>query len=128
MALSLGSQTGSLSSHVMSLQTEGQPEPTVGMGATLLGWTDRYAATVTMIEAGIVTVQEDYAKRVDANGMSDVQTYEYTPDARGLVHHYCFRNNFWEAVQLNERTKRWVRKDGYGLRLGERCHYYDYSY
>ena len=128
MALTLGTQTGSVLNHVMSRQTKGQPNPEVGMGVTLLGWTDRYAATIIEVEGNVITVQEDQSKRTDGNGVSEDQTYSYEPNPNGMTHHYRFRNDAWEAVQRNERTGRWNRRDGYGLMLGVRQHYYDFSY
>jgi hypothetical protein len=128
MALSLGTPAGSVVNHIMSRQTEGQPEPEIGMGATLLGWTDRYAATIVKVEGDVITVQEDLAQRTDGNGVSESQTYSYEPDPNGMIHRYRFRNGAWEAVQRNERTGRWDRRDGYGLMLGVRRHYYDFSY
>lgn len=69
----LGTQTGSVTNHILSRATIGQPEPTVGMGATLLGWTDRHACTIVEVSMErdriVVTVQEDNAKRTDSNGM-----------------------------------------------------------
>jgi primosomal protein N' len=49
MGMKLGAQTASLTNHLQSRATIGQPEPTVGMGATLLGWTDRYAGTIVEV-------------------------------------------------------------------------------
>jgi len=128
MALALGEQTGSMMNNIMSRQTKGQPEPVVGMGATLLGWTDRYAATVIAVAGGVVTVQEDHAVRSDANGMSDAQDYTYSRNPEGLTYHFRFRDGAWEAVEFNDRTKRWNKRDGYGLKIGVRSHYYDYSF
>ena len=128
MALILGTQTASAVNHVLSRRTQGQPEPEVGMGATLLGWTDRYAATIIEVEGTIITVQEDLSERTDGNGASEDQTYSHESDPDGMTHHYRLRDGAWEAVQRNERTGRWSRRDGYGLVLGVRQHYYDFSY
>ena len=53
----------------------GQPVPEVGMGATVLHWTDRSPATVVEVfkigKAVAFTVQEDRATRIDQNGMRD---------------------------------------------------------
>ena len=45
--MNLGTETGSVMNHLMSRMVRGEPAPRVGMGATLLSWTDRHAATVT---------------------------------------------------------------------------------
>ena len=72
-----------------------QREPSVGDGATVLMWTDRYAATIVTVErfktgrrAGevkAVEVREDHAKRTDRNGQSESQTYEYSPNPSATV-------------------------------------------
>lgn len=131
--MKLGTQTGSLVNHLYSRAVIGQPEPELGMGATLLAWTDRHPATVTdtflVGKTRYVTVQDDDAKRLDRNGMSEAQEYEYTPNPKGRL--TTFRRNkdgMWEEVEWNAGTNRWRKRGGYGLRLGERRKYYDFSF
>lgn len=113
--------TGSLVNHLMA--NSRNPAPTVGMGATMLFWTDREACTVVEVskDGKTVLVQEDTATRTDNNGMSDCQSYAYSPDPNGGKHTYTLRRN-----------GRWVRKGdsmrGAGLRLGTRDHHHDYSF
>lgn len=129
----LGTQTGSLTNHLMARESL---KPTVGDGATILQWTDRDAATVIAVEevkgGWIVTVQEDNAKRTDTNGMSESQTYEYTPNPEGSK--YSFRSvdsSQWRQVRKNEKG-RWVyvgpKGEGYGLTIGTRKKYHDFSF
>lgn len=105
-----------------------QPEPAVGMGATILSWSDRYAATIVAIKLGAegkvteVTVVEDIATRVDSNGRSENQQWEYVRDPNGRKQVFTLRSN-----------DTWVRKgdpasDGLGLMVGDRKHFYDYSF
>lgn len=101
------------------------PQPEVGMGATILMWTDRHAATVTKVSASRkqVTVQEDKATRTDNLGMTDSgqeYTFEPNPDAPERV--YTLRKN-----------GAWVRqgeplRGGQRLAIGHRDHYYDFSF
>lgn len=103
-----------------------QPEPVLGMGATICLYTDRYAATVVEINrfktgkrAGMVSkvvVQEDNAKRADTNGMSDSQDYTYTPDPNG------------RRFEFNVNAKGKFLGDGFSLSLGNREKYHDYSF
>lgn len=128
----LGNQTNSLVNHLQSRAVIGQPEPVVGMGATLLGWTDRNPATIVEVfkigKTQYVLVQEDNAKRVDNNGMSEDQTYEYTPNPDAYKKAFRIgRNGLWEAVIKNEND-RYVKSGGNGLRIGEREKYYDFSF
>lgn len=109
----IGSETGSLMNHLMA---GGRIEPAVGMGATILCWTDRHAATIVRVTRCQVHVQYDNAKRTDENGMSECQTYAYTPNPNG-------------AVVVFRKTKRgWRSRCGNGLLVGERCHYHDFSF
>jgi hypothetical protein len=110
----LGSETGSAMNHVYT--TSAQPEPEVGMGATMCSWTDRHAGTIVKVTPCQVHVQEDIAKRTDENGMSECQRYEYTPNPRA-------------PVTIFRHTKRgWRSKCGKGLMIGVRMEYYDYSF
>jgi hypothetical protein len=120
--------TGSLQNHLYSRMVVGQPEPEVGMGATLLGYTDRHAATVTAWDAKtqVVSVQRDHAKRIDRNGMSECQDYEYSPDPEGYVEHFRrAKDGRWQPIRWNPETGRWNKRGGDGLRLGERREYWD---
>lgn len=108
----LGTETGSLVNYMMADGTQ----PQVGMGATILMWTDRKAGTIVKITPTQIHVQEDDAVRTDHNGMSESQTYSYSPNPHGTIH--IFR-----------KTKRGYRnKGGSALHIGEREKYYDYSF
>lgn len=117
MSLKLGTETGSLMNHLMTGPTEIVPE--VGMGVTLCGWTDRYAGTITKISPSgkTLTIVEDIAKRIDKNGMSESQTYEYTQDPDG------------KAMTARKGKRGWrVAQMGYGVILGVRKAYYDFGF
>ncbi len=53
--MKLGTQTGSVINHLHSRAVIGQPEPVVGMGATMLLWSDRRACTITNNINNIIT-------------------------------------------------------------------------
>jgi hypothetical protein len=137
MNMKLGTQTNSVMNHLMSRATLGQPEPVVGMGATLLGWTDRHAGTIVEVlpqkNGGvIVKVQYDTAKVVAGSTMSEDQTWEFERNPQGAIE--CFRrgadsSGAWDRVQYSVVTKRWRKfKSGKGLVIGRRDHYRDPSY
>lgn len=121
-----GKDTGSLVNHLYSRSAPRTPRtPVVGEGATILGWTDRHAGTVIEVRAdGSFTVQEDTVQRVDSNGMSEMQTYEYTPNPAGLTHDFAPVKRGKAKGQLRERGS----KDGNGVVLGRRDHYHDFSF
>lgn len=127
----LGTQTGSLMNHLYGRAVKGQPTPAIGMGATVLAWTDRRAATIIDVNGRIVTVQDDTATRIDGNGMSECQQYSFSENLYGAVTTFRQRKDgIWEEVRWNAETRRWnkVSGGGHGLRIGERCHYHDYSF
>lgn len=109
-----GIETGSLMNHIYSTPTEQAPE--VGMGATVLCWTDRHAGTIIKVTPAQIHVQHDIATRVDKNGMSESQQYEYAPDPNGRV----------DVFRMTKRG--WRNTSGNGLAIGIRQQYYDFSF
>ena len=99
------------------------PTPEVGMGATMLSWTDRKAATIIEVSKSgkRITIQPDKSTRTDSNGMSDSQTYTFEPNPKAYTTEYSLRKN-----------GRWVRvgdsMTGSSLLVGLREEYYDYSF
>lgn len=131
--MKLGTQTNSLTNHLLARGVVGQPEPEVGMGATVLCWTDRNPATIVAVRTLrghlYIDVQEDKAERTDNNGLSEEQHYSYEPNPRGYVNTYRReKNGMWAAVTFNTTTQRWNKTDGHGLRIGSREKYRDFSF
>ena len=111
-------ETGSFLNSVMGGSNRAL-EPEVGMGCTILCWTDRHAATVVEVRsATTIVVQQDHARRVDKNGMSESQKYEYTPNPEAT-----------REVFTRRKDGRWKKRGGgYTLMLGERMEYHDFSF
>jgi hypothetical protein len=130
--LKTGTQTGSLQNHLYSRMTKGQPEPVVGMGATILSYTDRHAATISKVfqdgKKLCIAVQRDDVRRVDSNGLSEDQKYIYSPRPDAAEHFFRFDGKSWHQIRKNSLTGRWNKTDGYGIRIGERQEYYDPSF
>lgn len=127
--MNIGTQAGSLTNHILLPSGIGQPDPVVGMGATLLDWKDRHPTTVIAWDGKILTVREDSCTRTDGNGMGEMQTYSFQPNSNG--HAYTFRKNkrgMWYEVEMNPDTGRWNKCSGRGLQIGHRRRYYDYSF
>ncbi len=127
--LRAGTQTGSLVNHVYSRFAV--PTPEVGMPATILGWTDRHPATVVEVftkgKSSYVVLQQDSYKRIDNNGMSDAQEYEYSRNPQGQKRTFRISaTGGLEAVHLNDNG-RYVKSDG-GAVIGVRERYYDFSF
>jgi hypothetical protein len=120
--MKIGTETGSLINHVMSASTSGIPE--VGMGATILSWSDRTAGTIIAASDREFVVQVDTAKRTDNRGMSDCQSYEYSPNPDGIT--YAFKR-----VARGHAKGEWRmngRKDGRSVIIGYRNQYFDFSF
>lgn len=127
--MNVGTQTASLVNHMYSRMTIGAPEPIVGMGVTMLLWTDRQAGTIVEVNAKkrYIAVTEDSTKRIDNNGISESQKYEYNAVMDGYRNYYRKdRKNQWRRCFYKENG-RLVFGSG-GLIIGHRESYYDFSF
>jgi hypothetical protein len=130
--LRLGTQTGSLINNIMSRSVIGEPLPEIGMGATMLSWTDRNPATiVTVFSKGktqYVGVNEDDAVRTDSNGYSESQSYEFSFNPHVFIQYYRKTSKgTWEGCYINPETGRFVKGNG-SLSIGQRGKYWDPSF
>lgn len=130
----LGIDTGSYRNHRLATNVQGQPEPIVGMGVTMLHWTDRSAGTIQRVfkigKATAIECTRDTAVRIDKNGMSESQEYRYStrPDGDRSTYRQG-ANGMWVHVRINSETGRWKKSDGGGgLRLGVREAFNDFSF
>lgn len=102
------------------LANHGVRKVTVGMGATILEWSDRVACTVIAVnKSGTrITIQEDTAIRTDNNGMSDAQSYRYEANPNGPKH-----------TASKRKDGRWRLAGGRTVvMVGDRRHYHDFSF
>lgn len=131
--MKLGTQTASVINHLQSRGVIGQPEPVAGMGATVLSWSDRHAATVFRVlkvgKSVIVEVREDHSKVVKGSGHDGSAEYEYKVNVSGYPQHFArAENGMWYSVRKSETSGRWVRTKSSSLRLGSRESYRDPSF
>lgn len=105
------------------------PVPTVGMGGTTMSYSDRHPVTVVSVgplnkksPAGRIGVQEDHAKRIDGNGMSECQDYEFTPNPKAPIVFYTIRKT-GQYIREGESLK-----NGQVVVLGYRDKYHDFSF
>jgi hypothetical protein len=127
----LGKTTGSLVNALYAL--ESVKVPNIGDGATILSWTDRHPATVIDIEEKgryvYVTTQDDNYHRVDKNGMSDAQTYLYSPNPEGAIRHWRInQRGETDRVSINPETGRWNKWGSGGIYFGRREKFHDFSF
>ena len=107
MVNAIGNQTKSL-------------KPEVGMGVTELMYSDRHPYTVVeVISEKRIKVTADDVKRLDKNGCSEIQEYEYIPNL-----------NAPRIELFLNKWGRWKRKgdaEGSTFLIGRREEYYDFS-
>jgi len=90
--------------------------PKIGMGATIQLWSDRIAGTIVRITKTKKTIfiQEDAASRIDRNGISESQRYEYTPNSKGNVYRASLRKyGRFRVSKTNELVSIRVRRKFY---------------
>ena len=132
--MKLGTETGSVINHLYSRMTKGQPDPEVGMGATICHWSDRSAGTIIAVEKDkqgrwLLQVQGDHYKVVSGSVHNGSAVYEYSPNPEGGISRYRFENERWCELRFNPESGRWNKaKSGNGLIIGRRDRYYDPSF
>lgn len=109
---------GSLVNHVMAHQQVVIPK--IGDPATILGWSDRYAATVVWVTStgSKVIVQRDKATLKAGSIMSECQEYEYERNPESSREVFTRRRD----GQYRQRG------GGNGLTIGRREEYRDPSF
>lgn len=116
---------------IINRQVIGQPTPVVGMGATILYVSDRYAGTIIEVQEKngytIVTVQEDNATVTNKMGGTGAEEYEFSANPNGRISHFRFKENgsAWESIHKNPETGRWIKSRSSGLSIGHRSAYRD---
>jgi hypothetical protein len=114
---------GSLFNHMMA--NSNNPQPSIGMGATRILYTDRHAGTIVSVNEKTLIWRRDAANRILSNEesfMNDSQSYEFASDPNGTEYIFTLRKN-----------GRWVQKgesmySGTKLSIGHRSEYYDFSF
>jgi len=88
----------------------------VGDGVTLCLWSDRHAYDIIARTPQTLTLQRCNHKRIDNNGMSDCQDYEYSPNPKGdiIVAHWSKKDKVF-------------RYKGMAVNYG-RHEFFDYSF
>jgi len=102
----------------------GQPKPQVGMGATECLWSDREPYEIIEVkDERHITVRRMAAKRIDNNGMSECQEYEYSSDPNGSIHNLFFTKQGRWREKYADRS---LGCNGWFIGFAEK--YYDYSF
>lgn len=106
---------GSLNNRILEGQKGVTPE--VGMGVTLLMYSDRKAGTIIKTTRKTFTFQIDKATRTDKNGMSESQSYTFEADPNGQT-----------LVARQRKNGTWRTPTSGGVMLGYRDQYHDFSF
>lgn len=110
-------QYGNLMHEIVS--TKSKLTPAVGMGVTVLCWTDRHAGTITRVSPSKKSFffRQDKATRTDKLGMTDSgQQYSYEADPTAQEQKAILTRRGWKVVK------------GTKIVLGMRDEHYDYSF
>lgn len=125
--MKLGTQTGSLVNHIYSRTAN--PTPAVGMGATTCMWSDRHAVTIVEVTKKYIVTQADNSKRIDSNGMSESQDYEYTPNPDAYKQYWKLdKNGSFRMAHHNENGRLVFSGSSTHLAIGYRDEFYDFSF
>jgi hypothetical protein len=94
-----GKRIGAAGGFFNQLMSHNASVPVVGEGATILHYSDRDAYEVLEVNEDKKTcvIQKYHAKRIDENGMSDNQTYEYK-ELEGYPITLVYRWGGWKRV------------------------------
>jgi hypothetical protein len=126
----LGTQTGSLINHVLTHGVN-PTVPEVGAPATICSWSDRQPATVFRVfmvgKSVIVETRDDDYVRVDTNGISESQQYEYKTMVNGCKRYWKITDKGIQAVERNENG-RYVKGPSGAVVFGRREKFHDYSF
>ena len=111
---------GSLQNKLMAESNDKSPE--LNGGVTSLHWTDRHAYKIIWLSSDktAMKIQRYRAKRIDRNGMTDQQIYEYK-DLRSQTKTLCLRNGQWYEEHKSGFSK-------VGLLIGVLQEFHDYSF
>lgn len=90
----------------------------VGMGCTILGWSDRYPATVIEVrnrdgKRPVVVIRRDRYEVTEgySNAFTENQHWDITEDPEGRTHEVLFRKGAWrirgtdEAIRFGDRER-----------------------
>ena len=134
--MNIGTQTTSLVNHLYNRMTNGSPDPIIGMGATILGWSDRHAGTVqsvTKLDSKVwsyqITVTSDTRTVVSGSEHDGSAVYSFSSnlDGYGYIYRKDRKTGHWVSGYINPDSGRFIKQDG-RLILGFRESYIDPSF
>ena len=114
---------GSLNNRFMERTRGAKPE--VGMGVTECLWSDRHPYEIIEVKDDRhITIRALNWKRIDKNGMSECQEYEYFSNPHGTVY-TLYKNK--KGIWVRRVGKNGVDKSS-GWYIGKAEEYYDFTF
>lgn len=82
----------------------------VGTGVTEYSWSDRHPyEVIEVIDQKHIIIRALNYRRIDDNGMSDAQSYEYISNENNIKYELVLRNNVWYKV-IEYTKDRWLER------------------
>jgi hypothetical protein len=130
--MNLAKPTNSLQSNIMHASVNGAPAPEVGMGVTILMWTDRHVGTITkVVSDSEIHFTEDTTVADKSKGELQMghQDWIHTPNPNGpVIVGKKGRDGKWYRAHKTA-TGRWsVSKSCTPLAVGFKNYNYDWSF
>lgn len=129
--MNLSKPTNSLQSNIMHAAVAGAPAPTVGMGVTILYWTDRRAGTIVEVvsENEIVFTEDDTVADKSKPCQMGHQNWIHTPQPNGpRMTAKKGRDGRWYLARKTKTGRLSVNKKCLPLAVGYKEHHYDWSF
>ncbi len=118
----------SIINSTLGSMTIGQPDPVVGMGGTVLLYSDRNPCTIfrvfTYRKCTAVEVRLD-------NWTHDEEGYMTgsTVNVKGITYYFVFKDGRWKELNHDTATGKFKTvQGGWGFLIGQRQGYYDRSF
>lgn len=129
--MNLSQPTNSLQSNIMHASVKGAPVPTVGMGVTILCWTDRYVGTINKVineKEFHFTIDETVADKSKDCSMGH-QNWIHTPQPDGAKRIAMMgRDGRWYEARKTKTGRMSVSKKCQPLAVGFKNYNYDWSF
>lgn len=130
--MNLTKPTNSLQSNIMHAAVKGAPKPSVGMGVTILMWTDRYVGTITEViseKEFLFTRDDTVADKSKGELQMGHQDWIHTPLPEGpKILAKMGRDGRWYIAHKTEKGRLSVNKNCTPLAVGFKNYHYDWSF
>jgi hypothetical protein len=127
----MSNPTNNLHSNIMHAAVVGAPKPVVGMGVTVLMWSDRHAGTIVEVvsDKEIVFTEDDTVADKTKDCQMGHQNWIHTPDPNGPRRVAKMgKDGRWYVARETPTGRMSISKKCTPLAVGYKEHYYDWSF